>query len=85
MTTPKDATKPEQGVEEEPEGIRRLREEYSPEEVDKILDGIRQGLDDYKNGRYINFADYLEECGEDADELMDAYLEKHGMTRDDLK
>ena len=85
MTTPKDATKPESGAEEEPEGIRRLREDYSPEEVDRILDGIRQGLDDYENGRGIDFAEYLKECGEDADELMDAYLAKHGMTRDDLK
>ena len=85
MTTPKDVTKPEQGAEEEPEGIRRLREDYSPERVEEILADIRQGIDDYENGRFIDFADYLKECGEDADELMDAYLEKHGMTRDDVK
>ena len=85
MTTPKDATKPEQGADEEPEGLRRLREDYSPERVEEILADIRQGLDDYENGRGIDFAEYLKECGEDADELMDAYLAKHGMTRDDLK
>ena len=85
MTTPKDATKPEPGAEEEPEGLRRLREDYSPERVEEILADIRQGLDDYENGRGIDFAEYLKECGEDADELMDAYLAKHGMTRDDLK
>ena len=85
MTTPKDATKPEQGADEEPEGLRRLREDYSPERVEEILADIRQGLDDYENGRGIDFAEYLKECGEDADELMDAYLAKHGMTRDDVK
>ena len=85
MTIPKDATKPEQGADEEPEGLRRLREDYSPERVEEILADIRQGLDDYENGRGIDFAEYLKECGEDADELMDAYLAKHGMTRDDLK
>ena len=85
MTTPKDATKPESDAAEEPEGIRRLREEYSPEVVEEILAGIRRGIDDVANGRVINFADYLKECGETEEELLDEYLEKHGMTRDDLK
>ena len=85
MTTPNlDAEMP-QTPEEEPEGIRMLREEYSPEKVEEILESLRRGMDDYENGRYILLEDYLKECGETADEVLDAYLEKHGLTRDDIK
>ena len=63
MTTPKDATKPESGADEEPEGIRRLREEYSPEVVEEILAGIRRGMDDVANGRVISLAEASKRWG----------------------
>ena len=85
MTTPNLDAQAQQAPEQEPEGIRMLRQEYSPEKVEEILAGIRRGIDDYENGRYITLEDYLKECGETEDELMDAYLERHGLTRDDIK
>lgn len=85
MTTPNANPPAGQTPEQEPEGIRMLRQEYSPEKVEEILVSIRRGIDDYENGRYITLEDYLKECGETEDELMDAYLERHGLTRDDVK
>ena len=74
-----------QTPEEEPEGIRMLREEYSPEKVEEILASIRRGIDDYENGRYITLEEYLERFGETREGVMDAYLERRGLTRDDIK
>ena len=74
-----------QVTELEPEGIRALRQEYSPERVEQILESLRQAIDDDANGRYITLAEYLERCGVTEDEVLDEYLEKRGMTRDDLK
>ncbi len=63
MTLPNDATKTEQTADQEPEGIRRLREEYSPEVVEEILAGIRRGIDDAANGRVISLEQYMTERG----------------------
>ena len=85
MTTPNEAAKTEQATDQEPEGIRRLREEYSPEVVDEILDSIRRGMDDYANGRYVTLEDHLKQCGVTEDEVLEEYLEKRGLTKDDIK
>ena len=85
MTTPNLDAQDQQAPEQEPEGIRMLRQEYSPEKVEEILASIRRGIDDYENGRYITLDEYLEQFGETREEVMDAYLDRRGLTRDDIK
>ena len=55
--------------EQEAEGIRRLKEIYSPEMVEEILVGIRHGLDDVANGRVITFEEYLKKAGIKPDDI----------------
>ena len=85
VTTPKLDEQVPQVPEQEPEGIRMLRQEYSPERVEQILASLRQAIDDDANGRYITLDEYLERCGVTQDEVLDEYLERSGMTRDDLQ
>ena len=85
MATPNEAAKKEPPPEQEPEGIRRMREDYSPEKVEEILDSIRRGMDDYANGRYITLEDHLKQCGVTEEEVLEEYLEKRGLTKDDIK
>ena len=85
MTTPNVDAEAGQLQEQEPEGIRRMREDFGPEKVAEILEGIRQAMDDRANGDYITLEDYLKQRGVTADEVLEAYLEKRGMTGNDIK
>lgn len=63
MVTPNANPTSGQTTEREPEGIRRLREEYSPEVVEEILAGIRRGIDDVANGRVISLEEASKKWG----------------------
>ncbi len=63
MTTPNLDAETQQTAEQEPEGIRMLRQEYPPEKVEAILESIRRGLEDRARGDCITFEQYLKERG----------------------
>ena len=85
MTTPNLDAETEKAPEQEPEGIRLMRQDYSPEKVEEILASIRQAMDDRANGDYITLEDYFKERGVTANEVLEEYLEKRGLTKDDIK
>ena len=60
MTTPNEAAKTEQTAEQEPEGIRRMREDYSPEKVGKILASVRQSADNPNKGQWMTLEELIE-------------------------
>ena len=85
MTTPNLDAETRQPPDEEPEGIRRMKEDYSPEKVEEILESIRRAADNPDKGEWMALEDYLKVSGVTADEALEAYLEKRGLTKDDIK
>ncbi len=63
MTTPNLDAETQQTAEQEPEGIRMLRQEYPPEKVEAILESIRRGRDDVANGRVISLEEATKKWG----------------------
>ncbi len=59
MTTPNLDAQAQQAPEQEPEGIRMLRQEYSPEVVEQILASIRRGIAEDAQGLHIPLAEAL--------------------------
>lgn len=59
MITPNLNAQPSQTPEQEPEGIRMLRQEYSPEVVAQILASIRRGIAEDAQGLQIPLKEAL--------------------------
>ncbi len=56
MTTP-------QPDDQEPEGIRRLREDYGPEKAAEILASVRQAADNPEQGEWMTLEEFMEKRG----------------------
>lgn len=63
MTTPNLDAETRQPDGQEPEGIRRMREDYSPEKVAEILESIRKAADNPDKGESMTLTEYMEKHG----------------------
>ena len=61
MTTPNQET--EQPATPEPEGIRRLREDYGPEKATEILASVRRAADNPEQGEWMTLEEFMEKRG----------------------
>lgn len=60
MTTPNLDAETQQTTEQEPEGILRMREDFSPEKVEEILASIRKAADDPDKGEWMTLGEFME-------------------------
>ena len=63
MTTPNLDAGTVQPDGQEPEDIRRMREDYSPEKVEEILESIRRAADNPDKGEWMSLGEFMERRG----------------------
>ena len=63
MTTPNLDAEKRQPSDEEPEGVRRMREDYSREKVEEILESVRRAADNPDKGEWMSLGEFMERHG----------------------
>ena len=63
MTTPNLDAQTERTPEQEPEGIRRMREDYGPEKAEEILASVRKAADNPDKGEWMTLGEFMEKHG----------------------